>query len=87
MAANIELFPEPTFPITPISCPCKGSKKLFNFLRSTGQDLRLLLYVAIFCVMLTVTLRNKKQKGDDGKTPEYDKRDRAISCVFCRELT
>ena len=36
MAANNELFPEPTFPITPISCPYKRSKKLFNFLRSKG---------------------------------------------------
>ena len=49
MAANNELFPEPTFPITPISCPCKKRKKLFNFLLSKGRALRLLLYIAIFC--------------------------------------
>ena len=59
MAANNELFPEPTFPITPISCPCKRRKKLFNFLRSKGRALRLLLYIAIFCVRLIVSSRNR----------------------------
>ena len=59
MAANNELFPEPTFPITPISCPCKKRKKLFNFLRSKGRALRLLLYIAIFCVTVIVSLRNR----------------------------
>ena len=59
MAANNELFPEPTFPITPISCPCKRRKKLFNFLRSKGRALRLLLYIAIFCVRLIVSLGNR----------------------------
>ena len=59
MAANNELFPEPTFPITPISCPCKKRKKLFNFLRSKGRALRLLLYIAIFCVRLIVSLGNR----------------------------
>ena len=59
MAANNELFPEPTFPITPISCPCKRRKKLFNFLRSKGRAHRLLLYIAIFCVRLIVSLRNR----------------------------
>ena len=58
-AANNELFPEPTFPIIPISCPCKKRKKLFNFLRSKGRALRLLLYIAIFCVTVIVSLRNR----------------------------
>ena len=59
MAANNELFPEPTFPITPISCPCKKRKKLFNLSRSKGRVLRLLLYIAIFCVRLIVSSRNR----------------------------
>ena len=59
MAANNELFPEPTFPITPISCPCKRRKKLFNFLRSKGRAHRLLLYIAIFCVTVIVSLGNR----------------------------
>ena len=34
-----------------------------------------------------VSLRNRTAKEEDGKTLEYDKRDGAITCVFCREFT
>ena len=33
-----------------------------------------------------MSLRNRRQEDEDSKTLVRDKRDRAITCVFCRDL-